>query len=115
MDIGNLARRAADDASVLEAMQSLDTTALRVLEAFACLREATVDQISQGLPDRAQEVRAAARRLWSMALVWGTEELRVVRAAGEAFGPHPCGLAAAGHQAPDPRAERPTYCRGKRP
>lgn len=98
MDLGNLARRAADDASVLEAMQSLDTTQLRVLEAFACLREATVDEIERGLPDPAQDVRAAARRLWSMGLVWGTDELRIVRAAGEAFGPHPCGLAAAGHR-----------------
>lgn len=109
-DVSQLARRAADDASVLEAMQSLTTTQLRVLEAFACLHETTSDDVVRGLPDDPDAVTGAVAQLWSMALLWGgPHSHRIVRAAQQAFGPHPCGLAAAGHSAiVDPPSVRAT-------
>jgi len=95
-DLGHLARRAADDASVLEAMQGLTTPQLRVLEVFACLHEATIEDVVGGLPDDEQQVRAAVSALWDRALLWGGPDvLRIARAAQQAFGPYPCGLAAA--------------------
>ncbi len=101
-DLSQLARRAADDASVLEAMQSLSTVQLRVLEVFACLHEGTIEDTEQGLPDDPEQVRAAVDRLWSMALLWGGPQVyRITRAAQQAFGAHPCGLSAAGHAAVD--------------
>lgn len=96
-DISELARRAADDASVLEAMQSLTTAHLRVLEVFACLHEATADQV--GEPEIVDE-------LWSRGLLWGGPTFRIVRAAQQAFGPYPCGLGPAGHSVPDPQEVR---------
>lgn len=95
-DLGQLARRAADDASVLEAMQSLTTAELRVLEVFACLHEATTEAVSDKLPDDPDVIRDAVDSLWSRALLWGAMGVyRIVRAAQQAFGPYPCGLAAA--------------------
>ncbi|MCU0298325.1 MAG: hypothetical protein MUF33_07365, partial [Candidatus Nanopelagicales bacterium] len=70
-DLSELARRAADDASVLEALQSLTTVQLRVLEVFACIHEGTIEDVLQGLPDDPTQVRAAVDRLWHMALLWG--------------------------------------------
>lgn len=95
-DLSQLARRAADDASVLEAMQSLSTAELRVLEVFACAHEASTDAVVQGLPDDPADVREAVGSLWSRALLWGGPGVcHIVRAAQQAFGPFPCGLAAA--------------------
>lgn len=96
-DVSELARRAADDASVLEAMQSLTTADLRVLEVFACVHEATAEQV--GEPEIVEE-------LWSRGLLWGGPTFRIVRAAQQAFGPYPCGLGPAGHTQPDPEAVR---------
>jgi hypothetical protein len=96
-DLSQLARRAADDASVLDAMQSLNTTALRVLEAFACLHEASAEQVSAGLGEQPETVSATIDELWLMALLWGSAgSYRIVRAAQQAFGPFPCALAPAG-------------------
>ena len=101
-DLSQLARRAADDASVLEAMQGLDTTALRVLEVFAALHEATIDEVVAVLPESHDAVQAAVNRLWQLALLWGGPTFRIVRAAQQAFGPYPCGLAPAGHESANP-------------
>lgn len=101
-DLSQLARRAADDASVLDALQSLNTPALRVLEVFACLHEGTAEQVSAGLSEEPETVRAAIEELWTMALLWGApESYRIVRAAQQAFGPFPCGLAPIGGSTPD--------------
>lgn len=106
-DLGQLARRAADDASVLEAMQSLTTSELRVLEVFACLHEATVGDVVEGLPDDSEAVRAAVESLWSRALLWGGPDIyRIARAAQQAFGPFPCGLAGATGSSFDAEAAR---------
>jgi hypothetical protein len=102
-DMSQLARRAADDASVLEAMQSLNTTALRVLEVYACLHEADAMVVAQGLPEEPEAVQAAVDELWSMALLWGAPgSYRITRAAQQAYGPFPCGLAAAGPAGVEP-------------
>lgn len=106
-DLSQLARRTAEDTSVLEAMQSLNTIELRVLEVFACLHEATADQAISGLPDEADRVRTAIERLWAMALLWGGPDIhRIARAAQQTFGPFPCGLAPASHVDPDPALVR---------
>ncbi len=96
-DMSQLARRAADDASVLEAMQSLNTTELRVLEVYACLHEADAATVAQGLPEEPEAVQASVDDLWSRALLWGAPgHYRITRAAQQAYGPFPCGLAASG-------------------
>lgn len=96
-DISQVARRAADDVSALDAMQSLNTTALRVLEVFACLHEGTAAEAVAGLPEEPEAVEAAIDELWSMALLWGgPTNFRIVRAAQQAFGAFPCGLAGVG-------------------
>lgn len=103
-DISQLARRAADDASVLEAMGSVSTPCLRVLEVFAALHEAELDVIRAGLSDEA--VEDAVADLWERGLLWGGPIYKIVRAAQQAFGPYPCGLSAASHLGPDPVAVR---------
>lgn len=100
-DLSQLARRAGDDASVLEAMQLLDRTELRVLEVFAAVHEATVAQVVALIDEGDEEVASAVDRLWMLALLWGGPTYRIVRAAQQAFGPYPCGLAPAGHVQPD--------------
>lgn len=105
-DLSQLARRAADDSSVLEAMQSLNTTELRVLEVYAALHEADSEEVAAGLPESPEEVRRAVERLWSMGLLWCRTRPRIVRAAQQAFGAFPCGLLAAGHSKPDPEQVR---------
>ena len=96
-DLGQLAKRAADDASVLEALQSLTTTELRVLEVFSSLQNATIEEVLEVLPDDDVLIREAVTRLREMALLWGWPQLHPIRCAREAFGAHPCGLAGAGH------------------
>lgn len=102
-DISQLARRAADDASVLEAMGSLSTSALRVLEVYAALHEADLAVVRAGL---SEPVDVAVADLWDRALLWGGPVFKIVRAAQQAFGPYPCGLTAASHLTPDPAAVR---------
>lgn len=97
-DVSQLARRAADDASVLEAMGALDTRSLRVLEVFAALHEAPADTLSAALGEDVDDVIAG---LWERALLWGGPIFKIVRAAQQAFGPYPCGLSAASHLTPD--------------
>ncbi|MCB0898072.1 MAG: helicase-associated domain-containing protein [Actinobacteria bacterium] len=105
-DLGQLARRASDDASVLEAMQSLTTPELRVLAVFACLHEAGLDQLAQALPDDTDLERTVGS-LWARALLWGgPDTYRIARAAQQSFGPYPCGLVAQSHTAADAQAVR---------
>ena len=105
-DLGQLARRAADDASVLEAMQSLTTPEVRVLAVFASVHEAGVAQVEAALPQDA-DVAGSVASLWTRALLWGGPDLyRIARAAQQAFGPFPCGLAAESHVVPDEQAIR---------
>ncbi len=99
--MGQLAKRAADDASVLEALQTLSTVELRVLEAYSSLQNATIDEVLTVLPDDEQQVRTAVSRLYDMALLWGGPQLQPVRCARQAFGAHPCGLAGVGHVSVD--------------
>ncbi len=105
-DLGQLAKRAADDASVLEALQSLTTTELRVLEVFSSLQNATIEEVLEVLPDDDALIREAVTRLREMALLWGWPQLHPIRCAREAFGAHPCGLAGAGHVTVDEAAIR---------
>ena len=50
-----------------------------------------------GLPEEPEAVEAAIDELWSMALLWGgPTNFRIVRAAQQAFGAFPCGLAGVG-------------------
>lgn len=98
--MSQLARRAADDASVLAALGSLSTPSLRVLEVYAALHEATAEQVSQGL---AEDVGDVIEDLWERALLWGGPVYKVVRAAQQAFGPFPCGLCSVSHVTPDPQ------------
>lgn len=100
-DLSHLARRAADDASVLEALGSLSTPRLRVLEVFAALHEATIEQVDEALDD--DDVPGVVVDLWNRALLWGGPVFKVVRAAQQAFGAYPCGLSSASHLTPDPQ------------
>lgn len=105
--MSQLARRAAEDPSVLEALQALDTTALRVLEVFACLHEASIEDVASGLSESQEDVAQAVADLWARGLLWGAgPSFRIVRAAQQAFGAHPCGLSSASHTIPDPVAVR---------
>lgn len=100
-DLSQLARRAADDASVLTALSALSTPSLRVLEVFAALHDATIEQVSQAL---AEDVADVVQDLWERALLWGGPVYKAVRAAQQAFGAFPCGLSSASHVTPDPQA-----------
>ncbi len=102
-DLSQLARRAADDASVLSTLGALNTASLRVLEVYAALHEATADQVSTAL---GEPVDAVVADLWDRALLWGGPVFKIVRAAQQAFGAYPCGLSAASHLTPDPDAIR---------
>ena len=105
-DLGQLARRAADDASVLEAMQSLTTPELRVLAVFASVHEADVAQIDAALPQDS-DISGTVASLWARALLWGgPDTYRIARAAQQAFGAFPCGLVAESHVVPDEQAIR---------
>lgn len=102
-DLSELARRAADDASVLEAMQSLSTPELRVLEVYACLHEAPASVVADALAEPEAAVAPVVDQLWDRGLLWGGAPLfRIVRAAQQAFGPHPCGLGPLAPSDPDP-------------
>ncbi len=102
-DISALARRAADDASVLEAMGGLSTPALRVLQVYAALVEADTETVSKAL---GEDVDAVVADLWDRALLWGGPVFKIVRAAQQAYGAYPCGLSAASHLTPDPETVR---------
>lgn len=97
-DMGQLARHAADDASVLEAMQSLTLAQVRLLEVAVALDDqATAAAVAEAVGQELGAVLPDLARLWDLALLWGAhpaegEWLHVIRAAQQAFGPWPCGL-----------------------
>lgn len=96
-DVGQLAARAATPSSVSAALDGLNHLELSVCQALAALPDPVDEQaLHAGLehavgytPDA---VSTAVARLRELALIWG-DELHLVRAAREAFGPYPCGLA----------------------
>ncbi len=93
-DIGDVVQRATTAASVGNALDRLDSWQLQVLRAVAALPDPTrADDVARLLAvDRAPVARTLAE-LSARALVWGDDELHLVRAAREAFGPYPGGLA----------------------
>lgn len=95
-DVGQLAVRAATAPSVSAALDALNHLELSVCEALAALADpATVDDLHTGLAPAAGYslalVDTCVATLRRLGLVWG-EDLHLVRAARESFGPYPCGL-----------------------
>ncbi|OYO06516.1 helicase-associated domain-containing protein [Enemella evansiae] len=99
-DLTELVARATTTSSVHRALDGLNRFQLDCCEALAALPDPTTTAdlaALLGSPD--EPVVAALDRLRELALVWGQgAELHLVRAARQAFEPHPGGLAA-----PSPR------------
>ena len=90
-DLGTLAARLGNRASVQRAIDGLDSAGLQVLEVVVALP----GPLSQAELDRwwGAPVEGPLRRLRDLALVWGTPEaFHPLRAARDALGPHPAGL-----------------------
>ncbi len=95
-DLGQLAARATTAPSVNAALDSLNRIQLDVCEAIAGLPDsASLDDLHEGLRNvpgyDAEAVNDAVHHLRTIGLLWG-DELRLVRAAAEAYGAYPCGL-----------------------
>lgn len=97
-DLGVLAGRLNGGPSVWRAMESLDQFQLRVLEGLAVLgadhaavpRERLAGLLGPSVP--AAALTEALVRLETLALVRGTDELRMPASVSSALGPHPAGL-----------------------
>jgi len=90
-DLGTLAARLGNRASVQRAIDGLDSAGLQVLELVVALP----GTLSQAELDRwwGAPVEEPLRRLRDLALVWGTPEaIHPLRSARDALGPHPAGL-----------------------
>jgi hypothetical protein len=102
----DLALRANTAASTLLALEELSTAELTVLEAASALAAAgpfSLVDLGRGLTgsEEAEPVAAAVRRLFALALLWGTpDDIRVPSAAREAMGQRPCGLDPASRTTP---------------
>ncbi len=95
-DVGQLAARATTAPSVNAALDSLNRVQLDVCEAIAGLGDsATVKDLHAGLVNvpgyDALAVDDAVAHLHLIGLLWG-DDIRLVRAAAEAFGVYPCAL-----------------------
>ncbi|NNG21377.1 helicase-associated domain-containing protein [Naumannella sp. ID2617S] len=98
-DLGELVARSIAPTSVHRAMDRLDRFQLTCCEGLAALPDPTsTDALVALLGAPEPAVTEALVRLRELALVWGTDELHLVRAARQAFDPYPGGLAA-----PSPR------------
>jgi hypothetical protein len=93
VDIAQLAARATTRASILRAIDRLDRFSLHVVDAIAVLPE-PVTQVAIGslLGAPPSAVDHAVDELRAAAIVWGSDDLRMVRAAHEVVGPYPAGL-----------------------
>ncbi|GAA1721687.1 helicase-associated domain-containing protein [Brachybacterium phenoliresistens] len=93
--IGPLAARAASAPSTQRALLRLDRPALQVVEALAVLPEPVrPEDLAPAVGADPQDLAPVLERLRGLALVWGTEQLRLVRALREGLR-HPAGLAPA--------------------
>lgn len=90
-DLSRLASVATDALSTGLALDNLDARQLAIIELLAALPDpftrpsaeaAAGFSIGEDLTD-----------LWARGLIWGAEDLHLVRFARDAFGPYPCGLA----------------------
>jgi Helicase conserved C-terminal domain/WYL domain len=94
VDIAQLASRATTRASIVRAIDRMNSFTLHVLDAIAILPEpATPRSVGAllGVPEPA--ARAAVDELRTAAIVWGSDDdLRMVRAVHEILGPYPAGL-----------------------
>ncbi|RKN41734.1 helicase-associated domain-containing protein [Streptomyces hoynatensis] len=88
-DLSQLATRAGSRASVLRALERLDTFTLQTAEALAIAPQpCPYDTLAALLPGCAERLPAAVGRLRSRALLWGEpDRLRLVRTAQELLAP----------------------------
>lgn len=101
--IGPLAARAAGTASARRALGALTRPELQLVDALAVLPDGSSPAaVASALGAAPEAISAPLERLITLALVWGEDELHLVRAVREA--PRaPGGLAPAHPQDPDPQ------------
>ena len=93
-DAADLATRAATPTSVARAIEALDAWRRLVAEALAALPDpATIDDVALLLQAEPANVTDAVAGLRRRALVWGLDDLHLVRGARDHFEPYPGGLA----------------------
>lgn len=104
--IGPLAARAASTGSVHRALNSLVLPELEVLEALVVLPDAIApDQLAAAVGAEVADCAPVLDRLRTLALLWGTEELHLVRSARELVR-NPAGLAAVTEEDPSEQQAR---------
>src|SRR5699024_861464 len=101
--IGPLAARAAGATSARRALEALTRPAPRPLEARAALEDGrSPSQLAAAVASAAAPIAPALERLITLALVWGEDELSLIRPLREGLRT-PAGLAAPSPE--DPSAE----------
>ncbi|TDC69898.1 DNA-binding protein, partial [Streptomyces hainanensis] len=90
-DLSQLATRAGTRASVLRALERLDTFTLRTAEALAVAPQpCPVEALAALLPGGEHRLPLALDALRDRALLWGRDDaLRLVRTAQELLAPNP--------------------------
>ncbi|MEE1651602.1 helicase-associated domain-containing protein [Brachybacterium sp. J144] len=100
--IGPLAARAAGPTSARRALESLTLPELHLVEALAVLPDGTSPaELAAAVSAEPAEITTALERLETLALVWGEDELRLVRPLREGLRT-PAGLAPAHEDDPAP-------------
>ena len=94
-DIAELASRAATPESITWVMDELNIWLRTVAEALAALPDPTsVADLTKMLGQGRAQVAAAVQQLRERGLLWGEDQqLHLVRAVRDVFGPYPAGLA----------------------
>ena len=90
-DLGRLAAVAVDALSVSRALDDLDPRQLSLIELFAALPDPFTRQAAAQAAQA--DISADIDEFWSRGLLWGTDELHLVRFARDSFGAYPCRLA----------------------
>jgi hypothetical protein len=93
-DTGQLAARAATNASAARAINRLDEFEVDLLEALSALPEPVdLAALAKGVDQPVEVIRPRVSELLALALVWGNvDDLRPIRAVHELLGPTPAGL-----------------------
>jgi Helicase conserved C-terminal domain len=93
--IAELASRAASPESITRAMDEVSIWLRTVAEALAALPDPTsVADLATMLGQGRSQVAAAVQQLRERGLLWGEDQqLHLIRAVRDAFGPYPAGLA----------------------
>lgn len=100
--VGPLAARAAAPSSVQRSLSSLTSPELCLAEALVVLPEpTTLDALAAAVGAETPQILPFLTRLRTLALAWGEEEIRVVRALPEVLR-SPAGLAPVLEEHPDP-------------